>query len=47
MNEIIKNLQNLRSDKERQKVILDGEIKNLTKKSYIRCTKRQMPLIEF
>ncbi|MEE0114151.1 MAG: hypothetical protein U0J29_02890 [Ruminococcus sp.] len=29
MNEIIKNLQNLRSDKERQKVILDGEIKKL------------------
>ena len=29
MNEIIRNLQNLRSDKERQKVILDGEIKKL------------------
>lgn len=29
MNEIIKNLQKLRSDKERQKVILDGEIKKL------------------
>lgn len=27
MNEIIRNLQKLRGDKERQKVILDGEIK--------------------